>query len=137
MLYADKNLEPIRDGKPYTAPDGTQYPRNFPKAEIPSLTLVAETPQPDDPLLNVTGFVIDEEYNQVWQTEEKPADQKAEEAMRDWTSRMASADNDMPDYMEDLIDTLEGLVPVMDNIPSRLLAAYNKKKSIRAEKPQG
>lgn len=136
-MYADKDLKVIPDNKGFVSSDGTQYPWSYPKNEIPELTLVSETPRPDDPLLNVTGFVIDEEYNQVWQTEEKPADQKAEEAMRDWTSRMASADDDMPDYMEDLIDTLEGLVPVMDNIPSRLLDAYNKKKSIRAEKPQG
>ncbi len=137
MLYADKNLEPIRDGIPYTAPGGTQYPRNFPKAEIPSLTVVAETPQPDDPLLNVTGFVIDENHNQVWQTEAKPAEQIAAEAMRDWTSQMAATDDAMPRHMEDLIDTLDGLLPVLDNMPLWLLEAYNKKKSIRAEKPPG
>ena len=137
MIYADKNLEPIRSNHPYTAPDGTQYPRNYPKDEIPELTLVTETPKPDDDTLNVTGFVIDENHNQVWQTEAKPAEQIATEKMAAWQRQMSRTDDDMPRHMEDLIDTLDGLLPILDNMPVELLEAYNKKKSIRAEKPPG
>ena len=48
---------------------------------------------------------------------------------------MNATDDAMPRHMEDLIDTLDGLLPIMDNMPVELLEAYNKKKSIRAEKP--
>ena len=36
--------------------------------EIAELKLVIETPQPTDNNLVVTGFIIDANYNQIWQT---------------------------------------------------------------------
>ena len=60
-----------------------------------------------------------------------------EKIMREWQRQMNATDDAMPRHMEDLIDTLAGLLPLLDNMPVELLEAYNKKKSIRAEKPPG
>ena len=70
-MYTDSTLQPIYDHQQYTSENGTQYPANYPKAEIRGLFLVTETPRPDDPYLVVTGFTINSQRIQVWQTREK------------------------------------------------------------------
>jgi len=68
-MYTDETLTPIADNAPYVSADGTKYPPNFPKSEIPSLFQVTETTKPADTDAEiVTGFIIDEELVQVWQT---------------------------------------------------------------------
>ena len=57
-------------------------------------------------------------------------------ADREWQSRIAATDKEMPRYLEDLIDSLDRLIPLKDNLSSQLLDAYDLKKSIRSEKPQ-
>ena len=74
-MYTDKTLKPVRKGDQYIAEDGTQYPHNFPKDEIAGLVKVTETERPTDPLLIVTGFVIDKNYVQVWETREKTVEE--------------------------------------------------------------
>lgn len=78
-MYTDETLTPIADNAPYVGADGTKYPANFPKAEIPALHLVTETPRPADTETEiVTGFIIDEEFVQVWQTRERTEEEKAD-----------------------------------------------------------
>jgi hypothetical protein len=68
-MYTDETLTPIADNAPYVSADGTKYPPNFPKSEIPGLYQVTETTKPADTDAEiVTGFIIDEELVQVWQT---------------------------------------------------------------------
>lgn len=74
-MYTDHTLQPIQDDQPYTAPNGTQYPANFPKANIPGLHPVTLAERPDDPALVVTGFAVNGDYEQVWQTRYKTAEE--------------------------------------------------------------
>lgn len=68
-MYTDDTLTPISDNAPYISADGTKYPPNFPKSEIPGLYYVTETVKPVDTESEiVTGFIIDEELVQIWQT---------------------------------------------------------------------
>lgn len=64
MIYTDSTLQPIYDGQIYIGRDGTQYPSNFPKADIEGLFLVTETAPPINK--NILGFIIDNTYTQVW-----------------------------------------------------------------------
>lgn len=80
----------IEDSAPFGAPDGTTYPAQFPKSEIPGLSTVQESPRPDD---TPTGYTIDgqarggvtitgwhvEAGAQVWDVEPRP-DFSTEEA---------------------------------------------------------
>lgn len=72
-IYTDLTLKPIYQGQNYISPDGTQYPSNYPINTIPNLVVVQETPKPTDNNLIVTGFIIDKNYTQVWQTKQKTA----------------------------------------------------------------
>lgn len=78
-LYTDSTKKPINPGDSYVAADGTQYPANFPKSEIPGLIAVTETARPSDESLVVTGFVIDESNTQVWSTRPKTEEELAQE----------------------------------------------------------
>jgi len=82
-LYTDSTKVPVYEGKKYTAPDGTLYPSNYPKNEIPGLVIVTEVARPSDPALVVTGFTIDSANKQVWTTRSKTAEELAEEHERD------------------------------------------------------
>lgn len=76
-MYTDENLIPIADNTPYVGADGTKYPANFPKGEIPDLHPVTETTRPSDTDTTVvTGFVIDENFVQVWQTRWRTEEEK-------------------------------------------------------------
>lgn len=70
-MYTDSTLKPVYTGQAYTSPRGTQYPSNFPKDKIPGLHAVKETERPTEENLTVTGFTINDKYEQVWLTEEK------------------------------------------------------------------
>lgn len=77
-MYTDINRElRLKDNAPYTSiVDGTNYPRNWNKDNIPELFKVTETPRPDDTETHVTlGYIIDETYTQVWQTRLKTAEE--------------------------------------------------------------
>lgn len=66
---------PVSDGSPFVAPDGTQYPLGFPKTEIPGMVQVVETEQPSDPAFIVNGHhieLIDGVPTRVWETEPVP-----------------------------------------------------------------
>jgi hypothetical protein len=67
-MYTDSTLKPIQDNDQYIAADGTQYPWNYSKDEIPGLFKVTETPRPSDPQLVVLGYIIDNEHKQFWHT---------------------------------------------------------------------
>jgi len=69
-MWTDAKLIPIADGAPYTDADGRQYSGTWPKATIPGLQRVAETPRPDDRACEVTGWRIEMVAGvptQVWQ----------------------------------------------------------------------
>ena len=70
-MYTDETLNPIYDNDQYTAPDGTQYPRNFPKYLINSLHKVTESIQSVDSSHVIDGFTINDRYEQVWTIREK------------------------------------------------------------------
>ncbi len=70
-LYANENLEPVYEGQYYIGLNGTHYPANVPRTSIPNLHPVAETDRPTDPDLVVTGFIINSEFVQIWQTRTK------------------------------------------------------------------
>ena len=94
-MYIDSTLQPIADNAPYTAPDGTQYPWNWDKSTIPGLQPVTLTSAPTDPTLQVTGFIIDGTYTQVWQTVTAP-DSVAINAMNQAaTNALAKSDDTM------------------------------------------
>lgn len=77
-MYTDSTLTPIADHASYIATDGTKYPTNFPKSDIPELHPVTETPRPADTLTEaVTGFIIDEDFVQVWQTRIRTEEEQA------------------------------------------------------------
>lgn len=76
-MYTDETLNPIADNAPYVGADGTKYPANFPKGEIPDLHPVTETPRPADTDTEVvTGFIIDENFMQAWQVRERTEEEK-------------------------------------------------------------
>lgn len=76
-MYTDETLIPIADNAPYVGADGTKYPANFPKDEIPDLHAVTETLRPGDTEDEVVaGFIIDENFVQVWQTRERTEEEK-------------------------------------------------------------
>ena len=79
-LYTDSTRKPVHECDSYISPDGTQYPANFPKEEIPDLVVVTETPRPSDSSLVVTGFAIDETNTQVWLTRAKTEEELMNEA---------------------------------------------------------
>ncbi len=82
-MYTNKNLEVIHDNDPYTGADGTNYPRNHPKGDIPTdveklreLFLVTEVPRPPNTETEITtGFHIDENHKQVWDTRSKTVEE--------------------------------------------------------------
>lgn len=73
-MWTDSTRSVINDRDPYTAPDGTQYPGNFPKEDIPGLSRVIQTPAPDPALFYVAGFSIDADFRQVWDATPKSAE---------------------------------------------------------------
>lgn len=79
-MYADKDLNIVHDKQQYTASDGTQYPKNYPKDEIAELTKVIETSMPNLPDIKVTGWHLDENCTQVWDVLQKTEKESAEEA---------------------------------------------------------
>lgn len=64
MLFTDETKKPVYEMHPYTAPDGTRYPFDYPKDQIKGLVTVTETMPPE----GCTKFIIDENNVQVWQT---------------------------------------------------------------------
>lgn len=104
MLYTDSRLRPVYPHQQYVAPDGTQYPPNYPKDEIPALSLVTEAAQPEDESLVVTGFIINEEKQQVWQT--RPKTDKELSADADLKRRRALSQKwpDPFDLLDDILD---------------------------------
>lgn len=71
-MWTDNTLSPIANGDDYTDADGTYYPAQFPKADIPGLFPVTETPRPDAAEVIVSGFHIDASHTQVWETQPRP-----------------------------------------------------------------
>ena len=56
-MWKDQVGVSVGDAEPYTAPDGTQYPGNFPKAEIPGLVWEADPVTPPTPEQIKAGIV--------------------------------------------------------------------------------
>lgn len=92
MIFTDSTLQPIYDYQQYIGEDGTQYPANYPKYEIPGLFPVTETPQPTDASLVVTGFTVNAQYVQVWQTREKTAEELSGELKGQAFSALVKSD---------------------------------------------
>ncbi len=132
MYWTDNTLRTICDKDHYTAPDGTQYPANFPKENIAGLMQVIETPEPVNPALVVTGFSIDESHVQVWQTREKTADEVASELKSAAMSALAKSDVvalrcikagvafpvEWQDYVVELRHVVNGVAVVMPVVPN-------------------
>ena len=91
-MYTDSTLQPIYDHQQYIGQDGTQYPPNYPKAEIPGLFPVLETPRHTDPSLVVTSFTINSQRIQVWQTREKTEDDFASERRAQALAALSKSD---------------------------------------------
>lgn len=70
-MYADNNFNEVDDNRQYVAADGTQYPADYPKAQIVGLAKVTEIPAPVSQDVVVLGFTIDNTFTQVWQTRPK------------------------------------------------------------------
>lgn len=79
-MYTDSTLKAVQNTDQYVAPNGTQYPANYPKDQIPGLVAVMETAMPTDPTVKVTGYVIDNTHTQVWQTRAFTSDELAANA---------------------------------------------------------
>lgn len=79
MLYTNNNLVPVKDDESYVDEDGTKYPYNYHKDEIPGLFVVTET-EPVVPTGKViTGFHINSEHIQVWDLRDKTPEELAAE----------------------------------------------------------
>ena len=78
-------------------------------------------------------------------TEAEIAERQAEEAaylkarpMQEWQSKIAATDAKInARVIEDLIDVLDGLVPLKDNLPQHITDVINERKTIRSQKPKG
>jgi hypothetical protein len=111
-MYTDHTLKPIDDNAQYTSPgkDGTKYPPNWPKDEIPGLHKVILTDRPDNPGKVVTGFRIDEQFTQVWEerdlTDEEIYAQKMAERNAALSEKWSTAEDLVDDILERGIDTV-------------------------------
>lgn len=103
-MFTDKRLVPVYEGQQYTAPDGTKYPHNFPRAEIPWLSPVTQIDPPDDPSLVVTGFTINKNNEQVWTTREKSDDEITQEKKADAAAAIEKSDRVALDCFKGGID---------------------------------
>jgi hypothetical protein len=65
-MWTDSTLQVINDNDQYIGVDGTTYPWNFPKSEIPGLFAVMLAPSPDKVINEVHGFHITEDHVQQW-----------------------------------------------------------------------
>jgi hypothetical protein len=65
-MWTDATLKAIFDNDQYTGADGTTYPGNFPKNEIPGLFLVTLADRPDTAINRINDFTINEDHVQVW-----------------------------------------------------------------------
>lgn len=84
-MYTNSTLKPIQDNALYVGLDGTQW-ANTNKDKIPELHKVTETPRPDEEMYIVTGFHINENYEQVWDYKLRPVP-TLEEAQEDYKQR--------------------------------------------------
>lgn len=66
-MFTDSNLKIVRDDDQYITADGTQYPPDYPKDEIPGLFPVQETPLVTPSGKVMTGFHISPDHVQVWE----------------------------------------------------------------------
>jgi hypothetical protein len=92
-MYTDSTLQPIYDHQQYIGEDGTQYPPNYPKTEIPGLFPVTETPRPTDLSIVVTGFTINAQHVQEWITQEKTAEELSGELRGQALSALVKSDS--------------------------------------------
>jgi hypothetical protein len=60
---------------------------------------------------------------------------QSEKPKREWAFLMAKTDKKMPRQLEDIIDALDE--EAKSRIAVKTLEAYNEKKTIRSQKPQG
>lgn len=68
----------VAENEIYIAINGDQFGRLYPKDEIPELHLINEVPKPDiSSEYIITGYTVDEEYNQVWTVVEKNSEEYA------------------------------------------------------------
>lgn len=122
MLYADANLTPVFPGSAYVSPDGTTYPPDFPKAEIPGLTLVTETTPPNDPAVMVLGFHVSADFVQVWDTRQATHAERVSRVNTPIIARIAELDRFIPRGLEDLIAALAVDISTLPQIQQERLA---------------
>lgn len=68
-------VQTVNDGQPITTADGTKYPANFPKAEVPGLVQVVETAPPSATQAITSGYSVQLVSNvptQVWNSQPIP-----------------------------------------------------------------
>ena len=112
-MFTDATLKPIHDGQQYVAPNGTQFPRDFPKNEIPGLRPVILTERPAEVSVVVTGFIINEQLTQVWQTRPKTQAEQNIDALEKRKSALAAKWRDAFDLLDDILN--RGLVVVKED----------------------
>ncbi len=78
-MYIDKAGNIVGDNSSFTDSMGIKFPRNFPKDKIPELTKVTETEQPIGVDLVITGYTVNSENVQVWDTRSKTAEELKQE----------------------------------------------------------
>ena len=83
-MYIDNLKNIIQDDAPFKDLIGKKYPSNFPKDEIEELHKINETVCNCPSGYKVKGFVVDENYNQVWEYEQKTSDEIERETASQW-----------------------------------------------------
>lgn len=90
-MYTDSTKQPILDDQWYTHPKtGTKYPPGYPRDLILGLTEVTETPKPDGENIVVSGFTINEDFEQVWEYREKTEEELSAELNASIKSQIAA-----------------------------------------------
>lgn len=75
-LWIHASGQVVDDLEDFVAPDGTNYPGAWPKADIPGMSPVILSPCPDDPSVVILSYTVDRDTKtQVWETRSKTAEE--------------------------------------------------------------
>lgn len=92
-MYIDNSKNIIQDNEPFKSSQGVKYPSNFPKNVISELHKVNETVCKCPDGHRVKGFAVDENYNQVWEYEQKSVDEINQEIASQWENIRSERNN--------------------------------------------
>ena len=83
-IIAEGRLLPIQDNEQYIAPNGTTYPRNFPKDEIAELFPVTLAAQPENTVLLSSSIEPDGNGGYIQVLETRPMTQEEIDAANNY-----------------------------------------------------